>query len=137
MAFAPGVSGNPAGRPSGLASAAKLRAAIEGEIPAILKAMVEAALSGDVQAQKTLIDKCLPNVRPIDLAVTLPPLPDNLGDAGRDILAAVARGDITPLQGQQLLSGLGAVTRAIEVDEIMRRLDVLEANGNVTDQGTA
>jgi len=66
--FLPGQSGNPNGRPKGTGAIAKLREAIQDEIPEIIDALVVAAKSGDVSAAKILIDKVIPTLRPVNSA---------------------------------------------------------------------
>lgn len=43
------------------------------------------------------------------------------------MLAAVAAGELAPGQGAALLASIGTLARVVEVDELARRLDVLEA----------
>ena len=136
MAYQKGQSGNPRGRPTGLASSEKLRAAIAEELPDIIAAMVRAAKGGDVQAGKVLMDRGLAPLRAKDTPVSLDPLPNSLSDAARCVLDAVADSRITPLQAQQILSGMGGVARIIETDELAKRIKALEqAQGGDNAQG--
>ena len=123
----PGTSGNPKGRPPGTGQAAKLRAAIAEDIPGILAAMSSAAMAGDVQAARLLLERTLPALKPAELpqALTLPDGP--LTDQGRAVLAAVAAGELAPSQGAALLGAIGALARVAEVDELARRIEALEA----------
>jgi hypothetical protein len=103
----------------------KLRQSIEGEIPAILEAMVTQAKAGDIHAAKLLLDRTLPSIKPMDQAVTLP-MGDDLAANGRAILAATGNADITPEQASKLLQGLGSLARVIETDELLKRIESLE-----------
>ena len=67
-AWAKGQSGNPKGRPAGSGEVAKLRAAIAGQVPAILESLTAAALAGDVQAARLLLERALPPIKAIELA---------------------------------------------------------------------
>ena len=126
-AWKPGQSGNPRGRPPGAGEVAKLRAAIAGKVPAILESLTAAALAGDVQAARLLLERTLPALKPAEQAQALH-LPDGtLTTQGRAVLAAVAAGELAPGQGAALLASIGTLARVVEVDELARRLDVLEA----------
>lgn len=123
MAFVKGKSGNPAGRPTGIASSERLRATIAEELPDIIRTLVTAAKAGDTQAAKVLMDRGLAPLRAKDSPVALGPLPAGLSDAARCVLDAVADSRITPLQAQQILSGMGGVARIIETDELAKRIE--------------
>lgn len=125
-AWKPGQSGNPKGRPPGAGEVAKLRAAIAGNVPAILESLTAAALAGDVQAARLLLERALPPIKPVEQSQPLS-LPDGtLTDQGRAVLAAVAAGELAPGQGAALLGAIGTLARVAEVDELARRTEALE-----------
>lgn len=123
--FQKGQSGNPAGRPRGIATQAKLRTAIEKDVPAILEVMVAAAKAGDTTAAKLLLDRTLPALKPTTDPVTFTP-GATLADTGHAIMQAVAQGQMTTEQGTALISALAGLARVIEVDELTRRIEALE-----------
>jgi hypothetical protein len=125
----PGQSGNPKGRAKGsMNPQTKLRKMIDAE--AIVKKLETAALGGDVQAARTLLERCLPVYRTAAEPVALPELAeaDGLTDKAHSVLAAIADGRIPPDLGAQLLTAIGTVARVAEVDELTRRLEALEAS---------
>lgn len=131
-AWKPGQSGNPKGRPHGVGEVAKLRAAIAGNVPAILESLTTAALAGDVQAARLLLERALPPIKPVEQPQPLS-LPDGtLTVQGRAVLAAVAAGELAPGQGAALLGAIGTLARVAEVDELTRRIEALEGR-NATD----
>jgi len=126
-AWKPGQSGNPAGRKKGSINApTKLRHMIDAE--AIVKRLQMAALAGDVQAARTLLERALPVYRASAEPVQLPGLNDALAltDKAHAVLAAVADGSIPPDLGAQLVTAIGTVARVAEVDELARRIEALE-----------
>jgi hypothetical protein len=127
MAFVKGQSGNPAGRPKGIINQLKLRQSIAREIPEILAAMVKAAKGGDTTAARLLLDRVLPALKPTDQPVTMPLTGADLGSDGREIIAAVGASIVTPEQAGRLLAGLGSLARIVEVDELLKRVEALEA----------
>ena len=132
-AWKPGQSGNPKGRPAGSGEVAKLRAAIAGQVPAILESLTAAALAGDVQAARLLLERTLPALKPAEQAQALH-LPDGtLTDQGRAVLAAVAAGELAPGQGAALLGAIGTLARVAEVDELARRIEALEGKHAATE----
>ena len=125
-AWKPGQSGNPKGRPPGAGEVAKLRAAIAGQVPAILESLTTAALAGDVGAARLLLERVIAPLKAAEQAQALH-LPDGtLTDQGRAVLAAVASGELAPGQGAALLGAIGTLARVAEVDELARRIEVLE-----------
>lgn len=126
-AWKPGQSGNPAGREKGSVNApTRLRHMIDAE--AIVKQLQVAALKGDVQAARTLLERALPVYRASAEPVQLPGLNDALAltDKAHAVLAAVADGSIPPDLGAQLVTAIGTVARVAEVDELQRRIEALE-----------
>ncbi len=132
-AWKPGQSGNPKGRPPGAGEVAKLRAAIAGQVPAILQSLTAAALAGDVQAARLLLERTLPALKPAEQAQALH-LPDGtLTAQGRAVLAAVSAGELAPGQGAALLGAIGTLARVAEVDELARRIEALEGKHAATE----
>ncbi|MBP7606400.1 MAG: hypothetical protein KA752_05085 [Giesbergeria sp.] len=112
---------------------AKLRAAIAGQVPAILQSLTAAALAGDVQAARLLLERTLPALKPAEQAQALH-LPDGtLTAQGRAVLAAVSAGELAPGQGAALLGAIGTLARVAEVDELARRIEALEGKHAATE----
>jgi len=134
MTFEPGQSGNPAGRPKGSVNkSTRLRLRFEKELPTVMKRVITAALDGDMQAAKLVIDRCIPTLRPEAASVTIPGVMGaSLSDRVGAVLDAVAEGRLPPDVGASILSALANVSRTIEVADISRRLDLLEAEKNGT-----
>lgn len=131
----PGTSGNPAGRPRGSGEVAKLRAAIAEHVPEILEQMVEAAKGGDVQAARLLLERVLPPVKAVEAAQAVDISGETMSEQGRAILSAVAAGELAPSQGATLISALGSLARVVEVDELLRRIEALEARNGPKEGG--
>jgi hypothetical protein len=124
--FKPGQSGNPAGRKPGSTPATKLRKAIAGAMPEILAQLVEQAKAGDVAAAKVLIDRVCPPLKPQALPISLP-VNGSLTEQGEEIIRATMAGQIPPDIGSQLITALAAQSKIIELDELTKRIEALEA----------
>jgi len=124
--FKPGQSGNPKGREPGATPATKLRKAIADAMPEILAQLVEQAKAGDVAAAKVLIDRVCPPLKPQALPISLP-VNGSLTEQGGEIIRATMAGQIPPDIGSQLITALAAQSKIIEVDELTRRVEALEA----------
>ena len=125
-AWKPGQSGNPKGRPAGSGEVAKLRAAIAGNVPAILQSLTAAALGGDVGAARLLLERVIAPLKAAEQAQALH-LPDGtLTAQGRAVLAAVAAGELAPGQGAALLGAIGTLASVAEIDELAARITALE-----------
>lgn len=125
--FQPGKSGNPAGRPRKSSDGPdKIRQALLGDAPEILEALVTQAKTGDTQAAKLILDRCLPPLRPRDSAVSLDLPVDDLAQAARAILSAVAAGTVTIGEANGLAGVLATTAKAVEVSELIARIEALE-----------
>lgn len=126
-----GQSGNPAGRKAGSGEVAKLRSAITGEVPEILKALIRTAKTGDVQAARLLLERVLPPLRAIEEPVVMELVGQSLADQGRAVLAEAAAGRINTGQASAMLASLGTLAKIVESDELLRRVEALESKYGV------
>ena len=123
----PGQSGNPKGRPPGTGEVAKLRAGIAERVPQILDRLTEAALAGDVQAARLLLERVLPPVKAVELPIELPLSEGRPTEQARQVLAAAAGGALAPDQAVSLIGALAATARISETEELRERIERLEA----------
>lgn len=122
-----GESGNPKGRPTGTGKVAQVRASIAEHVPELLQALVAKAINGDVGAARLLLERTIAPLRAVEPTQALT-LPDGtLTEQGRAILKVVATGELAPSQGASLLNAIGALARVTEIDELMARIEALEA----------
>ena len=126
--FIKGQSGNPQGRPKGSGISAKLRQAIEGEAEAIIKAMIEQAKAGDMQAAKALLDRVLPALKPESQAIHLPELvaAGTMAEKARAAIDAAGAGAVSPSAASDLVAAIAGLARVVEVTALQQRLDELE-----------
>ncbi len=129
----PGQSGNPRGRKRGTGEVGKLRASIAEHVPEIIAKLVEQAKGGDAGAARLLLERVLPPIKASEQAVAIPLATGaSLADLGRAVLEAAGAGVLAPGQAAQLLTGLGALAKLIEADELADRIAALEAKGVMT-----
>lgn len=132
MAFKPGQSGNPKGKPRGTKHRATQLAEklFKGGIEDIAAAVVEQAREGNMVAARIVLDKLIPNAK--DRAVELPGMPDTstaagVSEAQQRILEAVAAGALTPSEAATLSGVVEARRRALETMDLESRIAALEA----------
>jgi hypothetical protein len=128
--FPKGLSGNPRGRPVGARNAATLAAEqlLDGEAATITRKAIEMAKLGDTVALRLCFGRILPPRRDRPVHFVLPPL-NATADATKAMAAittAVACGELTPTEAEQMSSVVSAYVKTIETNEIERRLRVLE-----------
>jgi hypothetical protein len=123
--FPKGVSGNPMGRPRSESTQLRIRLAEQGE--EVAQVVIEAALRGDMQAAKIVLERLCPPLKPSAAPVMID-LPDKpgLADTARAIIQHAANGQITPDVAGQLVQAVAALARVMEIDELERRLTALE-----------
>ena len=119
--FAPGQSGNPAGRPKGARNRATVaaEALLEGEAEALTRKAVELALAGDVTALRLCLERVVPPRKDRAVAFDLPAVVVKADDAAQAlgaVLAAVADGTITPSEAVALAGLIEAQRRAIGLE---------------------
>jgi hypothetical protein len=116
--FVKGRSGNPSGRPVGRRNNKTLAAAVllEGESEALTRKAVELALAGDRSALRLCIERILPPCRERAVRFELPPI-ENAADvsvAMNAVTSALARGIITPGEGERIANVVETFARAID-----------------------
>jgi hypothetical protein len=127
--FAKGQAANPAGRPKGIPDRrTKYRELIEPHIPSLIEKCVALALRGDMQALRICLDKVIPSARDSEEAIAVPACDSSRpSDQARAVVEAAMSAKITPSSAATLISAIAGQARVIELDDLARRLDVLES----------
>jgi hypothetical protein len=123
--FEKGQSGNPKGRTPAHITATKVRKSLADDLPDILNKLVELAKEGDTTAIKLILDRVCPALKPQAVPISLP-VCDSLAEQGNEIIRATMSGKIPPDIGSQLITALANQAKIIEVDELTKRIEVLE-----------
>jgi Family of unknown function (DUF5681) len=128
--FPKGRSGNPNGKPPGTRHKATLAAEVllDGESEKLTRKAIAMALEGDTTAMRLCLERILPPRRDRPVSIALPPL-SAAGDAVRAMAAittAVASGGLTPSEAGDLSSLISGYVKAIEIDELDKRIAALE-----------
>lgn len=121
--FKPGESGNPAGRPKGSINR-QLRALREAA-EKVLPLVVEKALAGDADAQRLILDRALPRVRPMSPAEAFT-LPDgDLLDQVQAVLRQVADGEMSPTAAAEVVGMVATAAKVEEIDQLRNEINSL------------
>jgi hypothetical protein len=128
--FAPGQSGNPAGRPAGSRNKATLAidALLDGEATALTRKAITLAKKGDMQALKLCMDRIVPPRRDRPLAFALPPIatPGDAATAMSALLKATADGELTPLEAGEVAKLVDTYIHTVETNDLTKRIEQLE-----------
>jgi Family of unknown function (DUF5681) len=129
--FAPGTSGNLAGKPRGTRHAALVALDRIGDAAGkeIMTAVVSAAKSGDMTAAGILLRRIWPERRGRPVQIDLPAIraPADIVAALAAVVDAVATGELSAEEGAAVASILEAQRRATETVELERRVVALES----------
>ena len=121
--------GNP-GKPRGARHRATLMAEqlMEGDVEAVVRAVIAAAKGGDMTAARLVLERIAPprKGRPVVFALAAAETAEDVAKAQGAVIAAVAIGDLTPDEGAAVAGLLETRRKAIETVEIERRLADLE-----------
>ena len=130
MQFTKGVSGNPTGRPRGIKDKRhRYSESIDSMIPQVLESVYQKALAGDMTAARMLLDRTLPNKRPEQERVEIEHS-GNIASDAKNVLRSVFDGEVSPDVGASLLSSMTSVLKAIEVEDLAKRIEALESKKN-------
>lgn len=123
-----GQSGNANGRPRDTRTQA-LRQMILAEIPAVISQLLVQAKNGDVSASTLLMNKVLPNLKPLAEPIIFNIADnDNLATIGQSIVDEIARGSISPDVGSQIITALSNQAKIEEFVTLEARIQALEGS---------
>ena len=125
-----GASGNKAGKPRGARHKATLAAEtlLEGGAEALSRKAVELALNGDVSALRLCLDRIVPARKDRPVWFDLPEMKEakDAVNASAAIVAAVANGDLTPMEASELGKLIESYARTLQAVEFEERISRLE-----------
>lgn len=130
----PGQSGNPNGRPLGAKNKKTLVGeALEKRAEAVADAVVDAALGGDMQAARLVLERVQPPKRAEGTRVQFKLDPAaSLSEQARQVLTAMAGGEVDVEVGQIFLNSLSTYAGLREHDELASRIGALEQNAQAS-----
>lgn len=128
--FKPGQSGNPAGKPPGARHRITRLAQdlMESEAEEVVRAVIDAAKSGDMTAARVVIERILParKSRPVNLDLPKIQNAEDVVQAMSAVVAAVADGEIDPDEGEAVARVLEVKRRSLETANLEERIKALE-----------
>jgi hypothetical protein len=131
--FAPGSSGNPAGRPPGSRNRATLLAQelLDGEGESIVRKAIEQAKTGEPVSLRLCIERILPRrANVVELALPLIRQAEDVADGCAAVIEAAGAGRITLQEAKEFMQLLEGQRRAIETHDLAVRIQLLEAGGD-------
>jgi hypothetical protein len=130
----PAVRGRPfangnGGRPRGSKNQATLLLAAlsESDKGELLSKALQLAKAGDVSMLKFFLSRMLPRERSITIDLPRMEFADDAVEALGSILRAVSNGSITPAEAADLANLVNSYARAIDIADLVKRIDALEA----------
>jgi len=123
--FAPGVSGNPQGRPRRPPNALRVR--LEQAAPTLIDNLLAAASRGDTAAARILLDRVMPTLKPQEAPQVLDLPVGGLSAQASAIIDFTASGELPAGTAATLLGGLASLARIRTAEELEARITALEA----------
>jgi hypothetical protein len=100
---------------------------LEGEKSALFRKGVDLALDGDVQMLKLFLGRLLPRDRLVNFDLPKLQFADDGVAAIARIAEAVSVGEISPSEGADLAALVNSWAQAIDLADVVKRIDTLEA----------
>lgn len=101
-------------------------ALLEGEIADLVRKGVELALAGDVTMLKFFLGRTLPRERLIKVDLPRMDVADDAVEALAAIALTISEGKISPSEGAALATVVNYTSSAIEVADMVNRVNILE-----------
>jgi len=129
--FAPGASGNPAGKRPGTRNKVTraIEALLEGQHEELTRKAIDKALEGDMTAMRLCLDRIAPPRKDGPVSFDLPPIRSaaDTVTASASLLDAVAAGDVTPDEAGRVMALLTSHKALVEAGDLEARIAALEA----------
>ena len=104
-----------------------LAALLDGDKEELMRKGLELAKAGDVSMLKFFLGRILPRERSIRIDLPQMEFADDAVEALGSIVRAISQGSITPGEGADLANLVNFCARAIDIADLVKRLDALEA----------
>src|SRR4051794_26421829 len=128
--FRKGKSGNPSGKPKGARHRTTLAVEklLEGEAEEIGRKAIELAKAGETVALRLCLERIAPvrKGRPVSLALPSMTTPADVSEAISAIVSQMAEGELTPDEAAIVASVIETKRKALETEELDRRLIAIE-----------
>jgi hypothetical protein len=128
--FAKGQSGNPSGKPKGCRNATTILfdELLKANAKDLIEKAIEMAKGGDGPALRLCIDRLAPARKDRPVWFDLPEMKEarDAVNASAAIVAAVANGDLTPMEASELGKLIESYARTLQAVEFEARLTKLE-----------
>jgi len=124
----PFVTGNPGRRPGSQNRVTRVAAAmLADEASELVRKAIDIATTGDVAMLRFLLARILPRDRAVKIDIPHLECAEDAVDATAAIMGEVSEGKISPVEGAALVAIVRASREAIDLVEVVKRLDALEA----------
>ena len=118
------------GRPPGSRNKSTLlkQGALEAHATPLLNKLMLMALNGQIGAMRLCMEQLMPGRHSAPVKLRMPKTNTAAGvkEGCERVLQGVAKGEISPTQGLQLMTMLDVQRRAVESDELEQRLEAVE-----------
>jgi hypothetical protein len=101
-----------------------------GDKEKLVRKGLELALAGDVVMLKFFLSRILPRERPIRIDLPQMEFADDAVEVLGLVVRAVSQGSLTPGEGADLANLVNSYSHAIDVADLIKRMDALEARIN-------
>ena len=126
--FSAGNSGRPRGSRNKATIA--IESLLQGQAEELTQIAIKKALEGDTVALRLCMDRIAPAPKDHPVLFSIPKMNNAMdaSEAAGSVLTAVSEGELTPIEATRVMGLIDSYRRTLELTEIERRLQALEAN---------